>query len=68
MTMGFKHRLSITISKDDYEEKFNIRGKKHPLILLLKLSGLYFGEKKDSRFWYYFGIIRAWIICSICKL
>ena len=40
----------------------------HPLILLLKFTGIYFGERRDGLFWYYFGLIRAFLMCILSNI
>lgn len=41
--------------------------KRHPLTWILKLTALYFGEKRECGFWYIFGLLRALVICGVCK-
>uniref|UniRef100_A0A914DS58 Uncharacterized protein n=1 Tax=Acrobeloides nanus TaxID=290746 RepID=A0A914DS58_9BILA len=51
------------------EEDFDIKNcnseREHPLANILKITGLYFGEKKNGRFWYYLGILRALFFVSL---
>lgn len=45
----------ILISESNIERYY----KSNQLVLLLKLTGLYYGERKNRVFWYCFGILRA---------
>uniref|UniRef100_A0A914DV21 Uncharacterized protein n=1 Tax=Acrobeloides nanus TaxID=290746 RepID=A0A914DV21_9BILA len=51
------------------EEDFDIQDcnseRKHPLANILKITGLYFGEKKNGWFWYYLGIFTALFLVSL---
>ena len=69
LTMKYSTTNSMSLSPDIEEDiQKDTQPQNHPLILLLKLTGLYFGARKDGCFWYYFGIFRALTLFFLCKV
>ena len=68
--MKYSSATNGMLISPDIEEDIqkDTQPKNHPLILLLKLTGLYFGARKDGCFWYYFGIFRALALFFLCKV
>jgi hypothetical protein len=68
MAVSKKNGFHVTLTKEeDFDANFDKAGKKHPLIWLLRLTGLYFGELKNGAFWYFLGMFRALLLCGLCK-